>query len=112
MNLDLRLSKRKQMLVEETPRAAFLDESDLCSVEVRKLLSLWQQAPESPLSGVSADREILAEDLGSVAGKRDSNGDERIVVERGHGPQAAGDAGMGLAVGLHAKAARHAHFHF
>ena len=34
----------------------------------------------------------------SVAGERDLDGDERIVAERLHGLQVAGDAGIGLAV--------------
>lgn len=54
---------------------------------------------------------VLLDHVGSVAGERDLVGDERIVAERGHGLQVAGDAGIGLAIGLRAKSARHFHFH-
>ena len=41
---------------------------------------------------------VLLERGDSVAGERDLDGDERIVAERLHGLQVAGDAGIGLAV--------------
>ena len=44
--------------------------------------------------------------VGSVASERDSDGDERIIAERGHGLQVVGNAGVGLAVGLRSEAAR------
>jgi len=49
---------------------------------------------------------VLSERVDSLPGEGDLNGDERIVAERGHRLQVAGDAGIGLAVGLRSKAAR------
>ena len=52
-------------------------------------------------SGVWRCRAIVLFDrVGSGADERDSNGDERVVSERGHGPQVAGDSRLGLAIWL------------
>ena len=65
--LDLRLNRPEQALVDEIRRATFLGELDLCRIAVRKLLNLWARTPESPLPGASADRSILTENLHTMA---------------------------------------------
>lgn len=55
---------------------------------------------------------MLIDRVGSLAGECDLDGDERIVVKRGHGLQVAGDSGMDHAVAWRSNAARHLHLHF
>ena len=66
-NLDLRLNKREQAIGDEIRRSAFLGESDLCRIAVRKLLNLWDRTSEYPLPGAPADRAVLTENLRAMA---------------------------------------------
>ena len=62
-------------------------------------LGSWQCLNEGNCSGVWWCRAIVLSDrVGSGAEERDSNGDEKIVTEHGHGPQVAEASRLGLAI--------------
>ena len=45
----IRLGRRERALASQIQRAAFVSDSELCLVAVRKLLNLWERTPEYPL---------------------------------------------------------------
>ena len=63
----LQLGRCAQALADESRRAAFVTDSELCLVAVRKLLNLWEWTPEYLLPGKPADRTELAANIREMA---------------------------------------------
>lgn len=61
-------------------------------------LSQWEFCDIVTAQRLVVSGIVLFDRIGGIADERDLNGGEKIVTERGHGPQVAGDSRTGLVV--------------